>query len=320
MRIIITGGTGLLGRPLSAALASEGHEVTVLSRQPDKAKAIALGVKLAAWDGESSQGWGQLVDGADAIINFAGSGIGDGRWSDERKQQIRQSRIKAGKAVLEAITGATVKPKVLLQASAVGYYGTQSGDKVVTEAASPGNDFLAKVCFDWEASTAPVKKLGVRRPVLRTGIVLANEGGAFPKLLLPFKLFAGGPLGSGKQWLPWIHITDQVRAIQFLLQNESADGPFNLAAPNPVTNGDMAKAIGEVMGRWSVVPAPAFAMRTALGEMATLVLDGQRAVPSKLQALGFQFNYETIVPALRDLLSKPAAGEQAAAPPTKVNA
>ena len=128
MRIIITGGTGLLGRPLSAALASEGHEVTVLSRQPDKAKAIALGVKLAAWDGESSQGWGQLVDGADAIINFAGSGIGDGRWSDERKQQIRQSRIKAGKAVLEAITGATVKPKVLLQASAVGYYGTQSGD------------------------------------------------------------------------------------------------------------------------------------------------------------------------------------------------
>lgn len=321
MRIIITGGTGLLGRPLSAALANEGHDVTVLSRQPGKVKDMPPTVKLAEWDGETSQGWGQLVDGADAIINFAGAGIGDGRWSDERKQQIRQSRIKAGKAVMEAIAAATARPKVLLQASAVGYYGVQNGDKVVTEAASPGSDFLAKVCFDWEASTAAVKKLGVRRPVLRTGIVLANEGGAFPKLLLPFKLFAGGPLGSGKQWLPWIHVADQIAAIQFLLQNGSAEGPFNLAAPTPVTNSEMAKAIGEVMGRPSIVPAPALAMRTALGEMATLVLDGQRAVPSKLQALGFQFKYETILPALRDLLGKPAAGEQAAAPPaSKVSA
>ena len=324
MRIIMTGGTGLLGRPLSAALASDGHEITVLSRQPDKVKDMPAGVKLAGWDGETSQGWGQLADGADAIINFAGAGIGDGRWNDERKQQIRQSRTKAGKAVMEAVAAAKARPKVLIQASAVGYYGTQTGDKTVTEAASPGSDFLAKVCFDWEASTAAVKKLGVRRPVLRTGIVLANEGGAFPKLLLPFKLFAGGPLGSGKQWLPWIHIADQIAAIQFLLHNEAADGPFNLSAPTPVTNSEMAKAIGEVMGRPAIVPAPAFAMRTALGEMATLVLDGQRAVPSKLQALGFQFKYETVLPALRDLLGKPANGviedEKAAAPPVKVNA
>ena len=320
MRIIITGGTGLLGRPLSAALANEGHDVTVLSRQPGKVKDMPPTVKLAEWDGETSQGWGQLVDGADAIINFAGAGIGDGRWSDERKQQIRQSRIKAGKAVMEAIAAATARPKVLLQASAVGYYGVQNGDKVVTEAASPGSDFLAKVCFDWEASTAAVKKLGVRRPVLRTGIVLANEGGAFPKLLLPFKMFAGGPLGNGKQWLPWIHIADHVSAVQFLLQTEAADGPFNLVAPNPVTNAEMAKAIGEVMGRPAFVPAPAFALRTALGEMSALVLAGRKVVPTKLQALGFSYKYETLLPALRNLLDKSAAPHQTAQPQAKAGA
>ena len=173
----------------------------------------------------------------------------------------------------------------------------------------------------WNVSYNSRGQMGYRPPNIDR---IPNEGGAFPKLLLPFKLFAGGPLGSGKQWLPWIHIADQIAAIQFLLHNEAADGPFNLSAPTPVTNSEMAKAIGEVMGRPAIVPAPAFAMRTALGEMATLVLDGQRAVPSKLQALGFQFKYETVLPALRDLLGKPANGviedEKAAAPPVKVNA
>lgn len=307
MRIIITGGTGSIGRPLTAALVNDGHDVTVLSRNPNKAKNMAGGVKLLAWDGETAQGWGQAADGADAIINLAGEGIGDGRWDEARKQRIRQSRMKAGKAIMDAISAASARPKVLVQASAVGYYGVQTGDKPATEAASPGTDFLAKVCFDWELSTAAASRLGVRRPIIRTGIVLTKEGGALPKLLLPFKLFAGGPLGSGKQWLPWIHIEDQVRAIQFLLQNEAADGPFNLSAPNPVTNSEMAKAIGEVMGRPSFMPAPGFALRTALGEMATMVLDGQKAVPAKLQALGFQFKYDSIVPALRNLLDKPAA-------------
>jgi uncharacterized protein (TIGR01777 family) len=314
MRIIITGGTGLIGRPLSAALVADGHDVTVLSRNPANAKDVPAGVKLAAWDGKSAEGWGQLADGADAIINFAGEGIGDGRWNNERKQKIRQSRLMAGKAVTEAIVAATAKPKVLVQASAVGLYGTDTGDKLVTENASPGNDFLSKVCFDWEASTAAVTRLGVRRPVLRTGIVLANEGGAFPKLLLPFKLFAGGPLGNGKQWLPWIHMQDEVRAIQFVLANPQADGPFNLAAPTPVTNSEMAKAIGEVMGRPSFVPAPGFAMKTVLGEMAVLVLEGQRAVPKRLQELGFQFKYDTVQAALRDLLGKDQAASTQAAP------
>ncbi len=319
MRIVITGGTGLIGRPLSAALVAEGHDVTVLSRDPEKVKQMAAGVKLTAWDAQSAKGWGSLADGADAIINFAGEGIGDGRWSDDRKRKIRESRIKAGQAVLESISAAAVKPKVLVQASAVGYYGTDTGDKLVTESSSPGNDFLAKVCFDWEASTAAVTRLGVRRPVLRTGIVLANEDGAFPKLLLPFKFFVGGPLGNGKQWLPWIHIADEVRAIQFLLTNEQADGPYNLAAPQPVTNNEMAKQIGEVMGRPSFVPAPAFALQAVLGDMSKLVLEGQRAVPTNLQALHFTFKYETVQPALRNLLDK---GEAAAQPaqPTKASA
>jgi uncharacterized protein len=310
MRILIAGGTGLIGRPLSAALMADGHDVTVLTRNPDKVKDLTSGVNLAAWDGQSTKGWGHLVDGAGAIINFAGEGIGDGRWSKERKQKIRQSRLWAGKAVMEAISAAAVKPKVLVQASGVGYYGIGTGDKLVTEAASPGNDFLSKVCFDWEASTASATRMGVRRPVLRTGIVLANEGGAFPKLLLPFKFFAGGPLGNGKQWLPWIHIEDEVRAIQFVLQTEAADGPLNLAAPNPVTNREMARQIGAVMGRPAFMPAPGFALKTVLGDMSTLVLDGQRAVPARLQALNFQFKFETIQPALRDLLGKPQAAGQ----------
>jgi uncharacterized protein (TIGR01777 family) len=310
MHILITGGTGLIGRALSAALVAEGHVVTVLSRNPDKVKDIPAGVKLAAWDGQSAQGWGELADGADAIVNLAGENLSGGRWSKEMKQKIRQSRTQAGKAVMEAIAAAAVKPKVLLQASGINYYGTNTGDKLVTESFSPGTDFLSKVCFDWEASTAAANRMGVRRPVLRTGIVLANEGGAFPKLLLPFKLFAGGPLGNGKQWLPWIHIEDQVRVMQFLLSNEQADGPFNLATPNPVTNSEMAKQIGEVMGRPAFIPAPGFAIKTVLGEMSMLVLEGVRAVPTKLQGLGFQFKYETIQPALRNLLDKPAAAGQ----------
>ena len=314
MRIIITGGTGLIGRPLSAALVADGHDVTVLTRNPDKVKDMPAGVKLAAWDGQSAQGWGQLADGADAIVNLAGENLIAGRWTKEMKQKIRQSRTQAGKAVMEAISAASVKPKVLVQSSAVGYYGTATGDKPVTETDPVGNDFLAKVCFDWEHSTAAASRMGVRLPVLRTGVVLANEGGAFPKLLLPFKLFAGGPLGSGKQWLPWIHIDDEVRAIQFALTNEGADGPLNLSAPNPATNSEIAKKLGEIMGRPSFVPAPGFALQTVLGEMSVLVLEGQRAVPAKLQALGFQFKYPTLEPALRQLLAKPAETSQNGAP------
>ena len=307
MRIIITGGTGLIGRALSKALVADGHDVTALTRDPAKVKDMPAAVKLVRWDGQTAQGWGQAVDGADGLVNLAGAGIADGRWSSARKQAIRQSRLNAGKAVLEAITAATNKPKVLVQASAVGYYGTQTGQALVDESCSPGSDFLSKVCFDWEISTAPASRMGVRRPVIRTGIVLSNEGGAFPKLVMPFKFYAGGAVGSGKQWLPWIHIDDEVRAIQFLLTNDRADGAFNLAAPTPVTNKEMAKIVGEVLGRPSALPAPAIAMKTLFGEMSTILLEGQRAVPKKLESLGFTFKFETAQAAVQDLLGSKAA-------------
>lgn len=302
MRIIMTGGTGLIGRALCTALLADNHIVTVLSRNPDTSRDMPTGVVVEEWDSKTTQGWGHLVDGADAIINLAGAGIADGPWTAKRKQIIRESRIDAGLAVQSAIEAATNKPHTLIQASAVGYYGQDRGDEVITEESSPGSDFLAKVCFDWEMSTAPVVHMGVRRLILRTGIVLSNEGGAFPKMTLPFKFFAGGRLGNGKQWMPWIHIEDEVRAIQYLLSHEHLEGPFNLSAPNPVTNKQFSQIVGAQMGRPALLPAPGFAIKTALGEMSTILLDGQRALPKKLEDAGFIFTYPTAQEALSQLL------------------
>lgn len=302
MRAIVTGGTGLIGRALCRELVDHGHEVIVLSRNPDKKEeGLPSQVETVGWDAQSARGWGDRVSETDAIVNLAGAGLADGRWTDERKRSILESRVKAGQAVLEAVSAAATRPKVVIQSSAVGYYGPR-GDEVLNEDAAPGSDYLARVCFDWEASTAPVVRMGVRRPVIRTGIVLTTEGGAFPKILLPFKLFAGGPMGNGSQYWPWIHINDEVRAIRFLMENETASGPFNLTAPNPLTNKQFASVVGQAMGRPSLMPAPAFALKLALGEMSTVLLDGQRAVPSRLQELGFEFDFATLDAALKDLL------------------
>ena len=303
MRILITGGTGLIGRPLSAALVADGHEVIVLTRNPIEVRGMPDGVNLHRWDARSATGWSELADGSDAIINLAGAGIADARWTPARKRLIRESRIHAGHAVMEALRAAKNPPQTLVQASAVGYYGTFEDDTLVDETSSPGDDFLAKVCFDWEISTAPASRMGIRRPVARTGIVLSNDGGAFPNMKLPFRFFMGGKLGDGEQWLPWIHIEDEVRALKFLLENKEADGPINLAAPNPVTNQAFSAQLAEAMGRPAFVPAPALAMRTALGEMATLLLDGQRVVPSRLLELGFDFQYPELENALSELIS-----------------
>lgn len=302
MRAIVTGGTGLIGRALCRELVDHGHEVIVLSRNPDKKEeGLPSQVETVGWDAQSARGWGDRVSETDAIVNLAGAGLADGRWTDERKRSILESRVKAGQAVLEAVSAAATRPKVVIQSSAVGYYGPR-GDEVLNEDAAPGSDYLARVCFDWEASTAPVVRMGVRRPVIRTGIVLTTEGGAFPKILLPFKLFAGGPMGNGSQYWPWIHINDEVRAIRFLMENETASGPFNLTAPNPLTNKEFASVVGQAMGRPSLMPAPAFALKLALGEMSTVLLDGQRAVPSRLQEFGFEFDFATLDAALKDLL------------------
>jgi len=309
MRVIITGGTGLIGRALAESLAADRHDVIVLSRSPEKA-ILPAGVRAERWDGRTASGWGALADGADAIVNLAGESIGGEnmvalitkRWTPERKQLIRSSRVNAGMAVRQAIEGAKQKPRVLIQASAVGYYGVR-GDEEITEDTLAGSDALAKICLDWEATTAEVERMGVRRAVIRTaGVVMSTQGGALPFMLLPFKLFVGGPLGSGKQWFSWIHIQDQVRAIRFLMDTPSASGAFNVCAPNPLTNADLSRVIGQVMHRPSFLPTPALVMRLLLGEKSTLVLDGQRQMPKRLQQMGFEFRFPNVDAALRDLL------------------
>lgn len=299
MRVLISGGSGLLGRALSAELAAAGDEVILLSRRPAAVRGLPAGVRAEAWDGKTAAGWGALVEGA-AVVHLAGENIGAGRWTKAQKQRLYGSRIRSGEAVLAAVELAAVKPRVLLQASAVGYYGP-CGDELITEASGAGRGFLAEVAKDWEAVTADVEALGVRRAVLRTGVVLSLAGGALPRMALPFRLFAGGRMGDGRQWLPWIHLADAVAAMRFLLTREEARGPFNLTAPNPTTYRDFARTLGRVLHRPSFLPAPAFALRLALGEMADIILTGQRAVPERLLALGFTFRFTELEAALEDL-------------------
>ena len=302
MRVLITGGTGLIGSALIASLRDSNCEVTVLTRSPERNQALMQnGVRLVRWDGETAEGWGHLVSQVDAVVNLAGEGIANGRWSTERKERIRQSRVRAGNALVSAIRDAESVPKTLIQSSAVGYYGPGK-DEIMTEQTSRGEDFLAHVCSDWEASTAEVEAMGVRRVVIRTGVVLSGQGGALPRMTLPFRLFAGGPLGSGRQYFPWIHIADEVAAIRFLLENEKASGPYNLAAPNPPQNREFVRDLGRAMGRPSFLPTPSFALQVLFGEMSTVLLDGQRAVPARLQEDGYTFIFPETVAALGDLV------------------
>jgi uncharacterized protein (TIGR01777 family) len=302
MRIVITGGTGLIGRALAANLTSGGHEVIVLSRSPGKARGMPRGVQVEGWDARTSEGWAYLVEGAGAIVNLAGENIGAGRWNAERKRRILNSRLDAGRAVVQAVKQASDKPGVVIQqASGKDYYGPRQ-DAEIDEEEEPGQDWIAQVAVQWETATAPVEEEGVRRAIARTAVVLSLDGGALPRMLLPFRLFVGGPLGGGKQWFPWIHLQDEVAAIRFLIENPDARGPFNLCSPNPVTNKQFSRVLGAVMGRPSVMPVPGFALKLLFGEMATLLLNGQRAVPRRLLELGFEFRFPTVEAALRDLL------------------
>jgi uncharacterized protein (TIGR01777 family) len=302
MRVIISGGTGLVGSALAEALTQDGHEAIVLSRSPERAVDFPLGARLEKWDGQTALGWGKLVDGADAIVNLAGENLSAGRWTARRKQQILESRQNPGKAIFQAIQQAEKKPLVLIQSSAVGYYGP-SGDEWLSEESPPATDYLAGVCQAWEASTQPVEDLGVRRVVTRSGVVLSTRAGAFPRMLLPFRLFAGGPLGSGKQWLSWVHLEDEVRALRFLIENPAARGAINIAA-QPMPNRQFAKVLGKVMHRPAFIPAPAFAIRLLFGEMSTVVLDGQRVSAERLTGLGFRFRFPDAEAALMDICLK----------------
>lgn len=304
-RVIITGGSGLIGRALTADLADDGYEIIVLSRTPEDVRNLPAGARAVGWDSETAKGWAELADGATAIVNLAGASLaGEGffptRWTSERRRIILESRLQAGSAVADAVRRAGSKPGVVIQASAIGYYGPR-GDEVISEGEEPGDDFLARVCVDWEDCTAEVEKHGVRRAIIRSGLVLSTQDGSLPRVMLPYKLFVGGPFGDGKQWWSWIHLHDEVRAIRFLIDTAEAEGAFNLTSPNPLTNDAFGRILAQVMGRPHLIPVPAFAMRALFGEVASVVLEGQRVLPRRLLDLGFEFAYPQLEPALRHL-------------------
>jgi uncharacterized protein len=302
MKIIISGGTGLIGRALAQSLLQDGHDVVVLTRSVEPPKGLPAGIQLEKWDGCTADSWGHLADSADVIVNLAGENLAGGRWNEQRKRAILESRTHSGAAIVVALQRAVTKPRMLIQASAVGYYGP--GDaQFLGEGALPGSDFLSQVCQAWEASTQPVETLGVRRVVVRLGVVFDRTAGALPRMLLPFRLFAGGPLGSGRQWLSWVHIEDQVRALRFLMESPDAQGVYNISA-NPLSNRQFARAVGKVMHRPVFLPVPAFVIRLLLGEMSTVVLDGQHVSAKRLTDLGFEFQFPEAEMALRDLLSR----------------
>ena len=303
MRVIIAGGTGLIGRALAEELLAAGHQVVVLSRRPGQVRGLPPNAEVAQWDGRTAKGWGHLIEGTGGIVNLAGENLAQGRWSAERKEALRTSRLQAGQAIVDAVEAARKVPYALIQASGIGYYGPH-GDEEVTEDAPAGNDFLGRLAVEWEASTAAVETMGVRRAVIRTGVVLSPAGGALPRLMLPFRFFLGGPLGSGRQWMSWIHISDEVRAIRFLLENEATSGPYNLSAPNPLTNRQMARVLGRVLRRPALFPVPSTALRLLFGEMADVLLTGQRALPGRLLAAGFRFRFTEAEAALNNLLRR----------------
>lgn len=302
MKVIIAGGSGMIGRQLTRRLLEDGHSVWVLSRNPERVKLPDL-AEVVKWDGRSSSGWQHLVNEADAIINLTGENLGASRWTPKRKQILRSSRLEPANAIVQAIDAAVHRPTVLLQSSAVGYYGPKQAE-TVDENTPPGGDELSRLVVDWEDATKPVETFGVRRVVVRQGIVLDNREGALPRMLLPFRLFAGGPVGSGKQWISWISRRDIVEAMLFLLQNENASGAYNLTSPNPVTNAEFGKTIGSVMHRPYWMPVPAFLMRLFFGEMSTVVLDGQRVLPRRLLEAGYGFKYSNLKSALQDVFAR----------------
>jgi len=303
MKIMISGGSGFIGSALTRSLLADGHQVWILTRQPERVR-LPAGAQPLRWDGCTSQGWVGVLDQMEAVINLAGENLGQWPWSEKRKQNLRNSRVDAGLALAEAFQQVEHKPAVFIQASGVGYYGPSRGE-TITEETPSGNDFIASLATHWEASTRVIDSLGVRRVVIRTALVLDPRRGVLPLMALPVRFFAGGPLGSGQQGVSWIHIEDEIRAIRFLLENDKARGAFNLSAPNPAPNAEFIRALAQVLSRPAWLPAPAFALRTLLGEMSTLLLDGQFVIPQRLINLGFVFNFETISQAFQDLYQTP---------------
>jgi uncharacterized protein len=310
VRVIVTGGTGFVGRALAHALVRRGDEAVILTRGQAGDMAHRCGrcpggnVKFASWKPEERGDWMNVIDGVDAVIHLAGASVADERWSDARKALLRSSRIRSTELLSEAIAGAKVKPNVFVSASAAGFYGTRTGDAIVTEATPSGDDFLATLSRDWEAAALGAREAGVRVVHPRIGLVLGRGGGLFGRLAPLFNAFVGGPIGSGKQYVPWVHLRDVVGAIEAMVDRADLEGAYNTVAPEPVTMNELADALGDALHRPTLVRVPAFAVRALLGsEAAEVVLTGQRALPKRLTDAGFAFVFADLRSALEDLVS-----------------
>src|SRR6266478_7446689 len=288
MKILVTGSSGLVGTALGSVLARAGHTVCRLVRPQSAAGEGATEGFAVAWNPETGELGGAGV-GADAVVNLAGASIADGRWSKQRKELLRGSRIDTTRALVNALAKMNARPSVLVSASAIGIYGDR-GDETLTEGSKPGTDFLADVAQEWEAEALEAEALGIRVVLARFGIILAREGGALPKMLTPFKLGVGGRLGSGKQWMSWVTLKDVVAILRFAIENATVRAVINIVAPQPVQNSEFTKILAKAVHRPALFPAPAFALRFALGEMAdALLLSSQRVLPQILEKTGYQF-------------------------------
>ena len=303
----MTGATGLIGASLVSALHERGAEVTVLARDPERARerlprtGTGGEIETVGWDPLEREAPAEALDGRDAVVHLAGEPVAQ-RWSASAKRAIRDSRVTGTRNLVAGISHASAKPALLISASAVGYYGAH-GEEPLDEETPPGSDFLARVCAEWEAAAAAARTLGLRVVQVRTGVVLDRSGGALAKMLVPFRLGVGGPVAGGRQFMPWIHLQDVVGIMLAAVEDERWTGPVNAAAPEPVSNREFSKALGRVLSRPALLPIPGFALRALYGEMAAIVTSGARALPAKALVLGHQFAYPELEPALRAALS-----------------
>ncbi|MBD0371230.1 MAG: TIGR01777 family protein [Pyrinomonadaceae bacterium] len=299
MKILVSGASGLVGNAVVGRLSSRGAHVLRLVRKPSPDQSSEI-----LWNPQKGIEAAGKLEGLDAVIHLAGEPIAEGRWTEDKKRRIRESRVVGTKILAEALAGLERKPSAFLSASAIGYYGSR-GSEILTEESRPGDDFLAEVCREWEEATTPAARAGIRTVQMRFGIILSSKGGALTKMLMPFKLGIGGRLGSGEQYMSWIAIDDVVGVVEHLLDTDSLSGPVNTVAPSPVTNREFTKALGDVLSRPTIFPVPKFAMRLAFGEMADVaLLASQRVEPARLKASGYVFKYPELKEALRHILKE----------------
>lgn len=312
MNIVVTGGTGFIGGALCCSLRGEGHRVSILTRRPEQvAHQTNAQINWVRWNGRDPGPWEQVLEGADAVINLAGAPIADARWTDARKQLITDSRVLTTRLLVRALSRCSLKPATFISASGIGYYGA-SDDRRLDEGAARGQGFLADLCLAWEAEALRAAEFGTRVVILRTGMVLEADGGALAKMLLPFRLFTGGPIMPGTQWVSWIHRRDHIGLIQWALGNNGIAGPLNAVAPEAVTMRDFCLRLGRALHRPSWFPVPGFLLKLALGELGSLMTTGQRVTPRKALEAGYAFHHATLDSALQAIFPETAVIRRAA--------